>query len=58
MDEYAPLMMLGVRVRAVRELDECVIWSEAQQVLFVDESLSPAQRRNIASQMTERLLSA
>lgn len=56
MEEYAGLMMLGVRVRTVRELEERAIWSPRSRILFVDETLTRSERGWLVRHLTCHLL--
>lgn len=47
MDEYAELMMLGVRVRAVHDLKEGSIYHPGRRLLLVDSSLSQSDREHV-----------
>lgn len=48
MEAFAPLMMLGIRVREVADLDEEALWLPRQRLLLVDGSLSRQQRAEVA----------
>lgn len=49
METFALLMVLGVRVREVRDLEEGHIWLPDDLLLFIDLSLHRADREVLAS---------
>lgn len=49
MDEYAELMMLGIRVRECRELREGSIYLPRRHLLLVDWNLSHSDREWVAA---------
>ncbi len=57
MEPFAILMMLGVRVREVRDLAEGAVWVPSIRLLVVDAFMSPADReatcRRILGQIQE-----
>lgn len=52
MEEFATLMLLGVRVREVRNLEEQSVWLPNLQLLLIDAELSPCRRQRVADQLT------
>lgn len=57
MEEFALLMLLGVRVREVRDLDEGAIYVATHKLLIIDVSLTSRQRREAAEMyLSEALL--
>ena len=55
MEAFAALMLLGVRVREVRDLAEGAVYAAAVKVLFVDDSLNHGQRETVCQQILGRL---
>ena len=51
MEEFAALMMLGVRVRNVEELQDGAIWMEDQRILFIDSALTHRERADLAQML-------
>lgn len=51
MEAFAALMLLGVRVREVRNLDEQVVWLPHLRLLLIDSELSECRRQRAASQL-------
>lgn len=49
MDEYAPLMMLGIRVRQVKDLREGSIFYHRSNLLFVDADLIRSDREYVTA---------
>lgn len=47
MEEFAVLMLLGVRVREVSGLDEGHLWLPRRRLLLVDSALPRWERRDI-----------
>ncbi len=47
MEQFAVLMLLGVRVREVHDLAEGSVFFAAQNLLFVDDRLDCAKREYI-----------
>lgn len=56
MEEFAELMLLGVKVREVKNLTEDAVWCDNLKMLLVDDRLPPKDRRRVASQMLPRVL--
>lgn len=48
MEAFAALMLMGVRVREVRDLEEETIWLPRQRLLIIDATLSPSRREEAA----------
>ncbi|WP_041546143.1 MULTISPECIES: hypothetical protein [unclassified Nocardioides] len=48
MEVFAPLMMLGARVREVGDLDEGALWVPQRRLLLIDANLSAARRAEVA----------
>ncbi len=46
-ESFAALMLMGVRVREVRDLDEGHIWMPRRRLLLVDVGLSRAERADL-----------
>ena len=55
-DEYAELMMLGVRVREVRDLREGSIYVRRRHLLLVECNLSRSDREQVAAHFLPRAL--
>lgn len=49
MEEFGLLMLLGVRVREVRNLEEGHIWLPRRRLLLVDSELGSAEREELTS---------
>lgn len=47
MEAFALLMVLGVRVREVRDLAEESLWLPDDKILFIDSSLSVSRRHRL-----------
>lgn len=58
MEEYAPLMMLGVRVREVRDLREGSIFYHHPQLLLVDSDLSRSDREWVTAHFLPKALAS
>lgn len=56
MDEYAELLMLGVRVREVRRLREGSIYIPHRHLLVVDWNLSASDREQVVAHFLPRAL--
>lgn len=52
MEDFAVLMLLGVRVREVIDLAEQHIWLPDDRLLLIDAGLSHHQRSELASHLT------
>lgn len=48
LDEFGLLMMLGVRVREVADLDEEAIWVPRHRLLLIDAGISRSKRTEVA----------
>ncbi len=48
MESFALLMLLGVRVREVCDLDEGNVWLPEDRLLFIDSAMSHPRREALA----------
>lgn len=47
MEMFATLMMLGVRVREVVDLEEGSVWVPAKRLLLIDQGLTKDERERV-----------
>ncbi len=50
MEPFAALMLMGARVREVRDLAEGAVWVEESMLLLIDADLTSAAREEVSRQ--------